>query len=346
MATTIGSGGVQYPTSASNPGSPVAGQVYWNTTQKELRQYDGEQWQQVGIGDGGFKYRTVITGSYVMCGYKSGTPYNNANKMVHSTDVMTNLGNTMAYATSYSGGAPSRTKSWVFGANGAHTTANANVISLNHATDTGNAYNSANNMNTSRNDAGFAFKETEYCHITSNTTSTKFNFTTETAAAGLTGIIANGTVDGVQALCDQNAAHLYGNATGQQLVFATDTLGADRLEASAWVGANNQQKPINSKDRKGYIGNEGTYNGGLNYRVLDLNTNTLARTVTRPLQNSGEENFDMGQEHQYCMGMYDGAQNNRGHKFFYTTDTGYELGAGSVRTGIPGGSSGICGWKG
>jgi hypothetical protein len=346
MATTIGGGGVNYPTASSNPGSPVAGQVYWNTTQKELRQYDGEQWQQVGIGDGGFKYRTVITASYVMCGYKSGTPYNNANRMVHSTDVCTNLGNTMAYATSYSGGAPSRTKSWVFGANGAHTTANANVISLNHATDTGNSYNSANNMNTSRNDAGYAFKETEYCHITSNTTSTKFNFTTETAAAGLTGLIANGTVDGVQALCDQNKAHLYGNATGQQLVFATDTVGSDRLEASAWVGANNQQKPINSKDRKGYIGNEGTYNAGYNYRVYDLNTNTLARTVTRPLQNSGEENFDMGQEHQYCMGMYDGAQNNRGHKFFYTTDTGYELGSGSVRTGIPGGSSGICGWKG
>ena len=162
----------------------------------------------------------------------------------------------------------------------------------------------------------------------------------------ITGVIANGTVADVQALCDQNKAHLYGDGTGQQLVFATDTVGADRLEASAWVGANNQQKPINSKDRKGYIGNEGTYNAGYNYRVYDLNTNTLSRTVTRPLQNSGEENFDMGQEHQYCMGMYDGAQNNRGHKFFYTTDTGYELGAGSVRTGIPGGSSGICGWKG
>ena len=60
----------------------------------------------------------------------------------------------------------------------------------------------------------------------------------------------------------------------------------------------------------------------------------------------GEENYDMGQEHQYCMGQYDGAQNNRGHKFFYTTDTGYELGSGSVRTGIPGGSSGSCGWRG
>ncbi len=347
MATTIGSGGVNYPTASSNPGSPVAGQVYWNTTQKELRQYDGEQWQQVGIGDGGFKYRTVITSSYVMCGYKSGTPYNNANRMTHSTDVCTNLGNVMAYATSYSCGAPSRTKSWVFGAAGANSVATTQVIALIHATDTGQAYNSSNNMNASRNDAGAAFKEEQYCHITSGGSSTKFNFTTETGPAGFTsGIIADGTGGGVQALCDQNKAHLYGNATGQQLVFATDTVGADRLEAGAWVGANNQQKPINSKDRKGYIGNEGTYNGGYNFRVYDLNTNVLSRTVTRPMGNSGEENYDMGQEHQYCLGMYDGAQNNRGHKFFYTTDTGYELGAGSVRTGIPGGSSGICGWKG
>ena len=346
MATILTSTGVKYPQLSSNPSSPVAGQVYWNTTQKELRQYDGQYWQQVGIGDGGFKYRTVITASYVMCGYKSGTPYNNANRMVHSTDVCTNLGNTMAYSTSYSTGAPSTTKSWVFGAVNTHSSANANVIALNHATDAGLAHNSANNMNVARNDAGAAFKETYYCHITSDTTSTKFNFTSETAAAGFTGIIANGTGSGVQALCDQNKAHLYGNGTGQSLVFATDTVGADRLEGAAWNGVNNQQKPINSKDRKGYIGNEGTYNGGYNYRNYDMIANVQNRTVTRPLANSGEENFDMGQEHQYCMGMYDGAQNNRGHKFFYTTDTGYELGSGSVRTGIPGGSSGICGWKG
>jgi hypothetical protein len=72
----------------------------------------------------------------------------------------------------------------------------------------------------------------------------------------------------------------------------------------------------------------------------------LARTVPKVMTNMGEENYDMGQEHQYCLGQYDGAQNNRGHKFFYTTDTGYELGSGSVRTGVPGGSSGSCGWRG
>jgi hypothetical protein len=73
---------------------------------------------------------------------------------------------------------------------------------------------------------------------------------------------------------------------------------------------------------------------------------THERTVARVLTNSGEENFDMGQDHQYCMGMYDGAQNNRGHKWFYSSDSGYELGAGSIRTGVPGGSSAGCVWKG
>jgi hypothetical protein len=54
----------------------------------------------------------------------------------------------------------------------------------------------------------------------------------------------------------------------------------------------------------------------------------------------------MGQGWQYMMGMYDGAQNNRGWKFNYTTEAGSELGSGSVRTGVPGGSSGHCVWKG
>jgi len=44
------------------------------------------------------------------------------------------------------------------------------------------------------------------------------------------------------------------------------------------------------------------------------------------------------------MGMYDGAQNNRGWRFSYSTDSGYELSTGQVRTGVPGGSSGYCTW--
>lgn len=345
--TKITGDGIELYSSSSNPSNPVVGQVYYNSSDKEMRQWDGYTWQQVAVGDGGFKYRTVITTSYVMCGYKSGTPYNNVNRMVHSTDVCSNLGNLMAYTASYSGGAPGLTKAWVFSAANAHATASVNCIALNMTTEAGIAYSSNNNMGSARNDAGYAFKETEYCHVTSDNDSDKFNFTTETCSVGFSsGIINNGTGGGVQALCDQHYAHLYGDSTGQTLAFATDTIANDRLEAAAWNGINNQQKPQNTKNRKGYTGNEGTYNGGYNYRVYDMNTNALARTVARPVTNSGEENFDMGQETSYMLGCYDGAQNNRGQKFYHTTDSGYELGTGSVRTGIPGGSSGICGWKG
>jgi hypothetical protein len=75
-------------------------------------------------------------------------------------------------------------------------------------------------------------------------------------------------------------------------------------------------------------------------------TDTNIGTVAKPMANTGEENYDMGQDHQYAMGSYDGLQNNRGHKFSYATDSGVELGSGSIRTGVPGGSSGHCVWKG
>ena len=92
------------------------------------------------------------------------------------------------------------------------------------------------------------------------------------------------------------------------------------------------------------MGNEGTYNAGYNLRHYTSATDSYY-TISKPIGNSGEENFDMGQNWQYMMGMYDGAQNNRGWKFTYASDSGYELGSGSVRTGVPGGSSGHCFFK-
>jgi hypothetical protein len=110
------------------------------------------------------------------------------------------------------------------------------------------------------------------------------------------------------------------------------------------VQTNGQQKGISSKWGKGYMGNEGTYNEGYNLRRYVAATDSYW-TVSKPVGNSGEENFDMGQNWQYMMGMYNGAQNNVGWKFTYSSDTGYELGSGSVRTGVPGGSSGHGFWK-
>lgn len=346
-STVLDGNGIATPNLASDPASPVIGQVYYNTTKGHLRQWNGTSWQQVAIGDTGFKYRTIITTGYVLGGYKDTSPWKNVNRMVHATDVCTNLGDQLAYSASYIQGAPSKTKAWVFCAANAHSVASVNSVAMNMATESAIAYSSSNNMSTARQDAGVAFKENEYVHICSQSNTDKFNFTTEVSALSGLSTIANGLGGGVQAITSDKEALLYGDGTSIAIQFATDTTSADRTQTTTAVaGANNQQKAINSKLYKGYAGNEGTYNGGYNFRRTDMTTNTTQGTVAKVEGNTGEENFDMGQDQQYMLGNYNGAQTNNGHKFFYATDAGFTLGAGSVRTGVPGGSSGATGWKG
>jgi len=245
MATTMTGDGIQFPVYSSAPSNPVTGQVYFDTTKKSMRQWNGTTWNQVAVGDSGFKYRQIITTSYVMGGYKDGTPWKNVNRMVHSTDVMTNLGDQMVFSASYIQAAPSLTKGWLFCAANAHSTASANVIAFNFATETGLAHNSGNNMSTARQDAGVAFKEHQYVHVLSNTTTDKFNFTTETSALSGLSIRANGTGAGVQAVVDENHALIYGDNTGQSIQYSPDSTSTDRVVTGPAAGNNNQQKAIN-----------------------------------------------------------------------------------------------------
>ena len=74
-------------------------------------------------------------------------------------------------------------------------------------------------------------------------------------------------------------------------------------------------------------------------------TDTNIGNVSKPQPNCGEENFTMGQDHQYMLGNYDGVQNNENWKFVYSTDTGTANVAGLSPTAHAGQSSGNCGWR-
>ena len=60
------------------------------------------------------------------------------------------------------------------------------------------------------------------------------------------------------------------------------------------------------------------------------------------VRSYGEENFEMGQDHGYMMGQFDGQQNNHTTKWDYTTDVETNMGATTRPKGHYGQSSGGC----
>jgi len=281
-----------------------------------------------------------------MCGYKDGNPWKSVHKTVASTDQTANLGDKMGTPASYTSGGCSLKLCFMWGASTSHPGTSTNTTCMNMFTDTEYTPTSAMHMVQSRNDCGTVFKEHDFAWISGGGSSNvdKFNYHNETmATSSISGGINNGAD---QAACsgfsDQHYGYWWVNAatSSQKVTFATDTF----TSSSQWA-ANGQQKGISSKVRKGMGGNEGSYNGGYNLRKWNLVSDTNYGTMAKPQTNCGEENFTMGQDHQYMLGNYDGAQNNENWKIYYATDTGTANVAGLSPTAHAGQSSGACAWR-
>ena len=343
---------------STRPASPVDGQVIYNTSTNRMEIYDSGLWKNVvdmETGSGrAFLYRQIITTGYVMGGYKDSSPWKNVNRLSHTTDVATNLGDLLTYGGAYTKGCVNLTKGFLWSTDDSWPGASATTSAFNLATETNAGLNANWNMTTGRQDMTNIWKEWYYAWTVGGggTSMDMFNMTTEVmsaASVSYTNSDAGGGTDGSGSFVGETNAFAYNNSTGTKFTFAnaTDSSIAVGSTNTSVRGVHGQQKGISSKVGKGYAGGNGSWNGGYVLRRWNLTTETSAGAdVNKPVTNSGEENFDMGQERQYMHGCYDGAQNNRGWKFTYATDSGVELGAGSVRTGVPGGSSGCCVWKG
>jgi len=330
----------------------AVGYVIFNTDRNCLETWTGSRWEPVG-SEMPFLYRQIITKGYVGGGYKSSSPWTNVNRMAHATDVMTDLGNLLQYAGAYTSGFCNRFKAFLWGADNTWPGTSTQTAHFDLVNETSMAANTSYNMTTARNDSGTCFKEHEAAFIVGggSTQIDHFNGMTETMSAANTAWVTGGTGSssyqyGVTTLSDEHMSVINAtdNGTCQELSHATAvTLNIIDI-AGTGISNNGQQKGICSKLGRGWAGHQGGYNGGYTLRRWNFSTQTSLGTVDKPIGNSGEENFDMGQAHQYCHGNYDGAQNNRSWKFYYSTESGSELGTGSVRTGVPGGSSGHCYW--
>jgi len=295
----------------------------------------------------GFKYRQIINYAYTMCGYKSSSPWKSVHKTVVTTDQTTNLGDKMGTPASYTAGGCNLRLCFMFGASTSFPGASTNTTCMNMFTDTEYTPTSAMHMVQSRNDCGVVFKEHDFAWICGggSTNVDKFNYHNETMATssmagGINGSWAQSALSGFS---DQHYGYWYHQAASQKITYASDTFTASTQWGSTATNGG-QQKGISSKLRYAYCGNEGGYNGGYNLRRWFLVTDTNLGTFAKPQPNCGEENFTMGQNHQYMLGNYDGAQNNESWKIVYATDTG-SLPAGLSPTAHAGQSSGHCAWR-
>lgn len=286
-----------------------------------------------------FKYRQIINYAYVGCGYKNGSPWKNVHKTVVSTDQTTNLGTLMQYAAAYTSGVCSLNIFYMWATFDGFPGNTVQTSAMNMFTESSYTLTSAMNMIDSRDDCATVHQEHDRCWISGggNASIDRFNMWTETMATST----LSGGLGGFLASFSDQYYGFWGNEGGtQKVTFATETPASHTT-----FFVHSQQKGISSKMRKGYCGNEGDYAGGYNLRRWYFPTDTNIGNVAKPDTNCGEENFTLGQDWQYMLGQYNGAQNNNSWKFYYATDNGTANPAGLSPTAQAGQSSGHCGWR-
>ena len=286
-----------------------------------------------------FKYRQIINYAYVGCGYKNGSPWKNVHKTVVSTDQTTNLGTLMQYAAAYTSGVCSLNIFYMWATFDGFPGNTVQTSAMNMFTESSYTLTSAMNMIDARDDCATVHQEHDRCWISGggNASIDRFNMWTETMATST----LSGGLSGFLASFSDQYYGFWGNEGGtQKVTFATETPASHTT-----YFVHSQQKGISSKMRKGYCGNEGDYAGGYNLRRWYFPTDTNIGNVAKPDTNCGEENFTLGQDWQYMLGQYNGAQNNNSWKFYYATDNGTANPAGLSPTAQAGQSSGHCGWR-
>jgi hypothetical protein len=277
-----------------------------------------------------FLYRQIITRNYMVGGYQNGSLWSNANRVLHSNDTSTNLGDGCVDNYHYKSGGCSDNVGYIFNNSAAtkfnlRTEAKMTTLSGGAA-----ANNSGSATNADRTKIYTAGEGVGYMQ--------RFTISNETFAniGGASwsghGCAIQGELIGVWWSTDTSTA---------KVIFSNETVSS----ADVRIGQHGQQKGLSGKIGYGYGGAQGDYAGGYTFNKANFANSTTvssAGTATKPCSNSGEENYGIGQTKGYLVGLYDGAQNNRAGTLVFSTDTATEIN-GSLSPGGHGGcSSGHC----
>jgi len=338
--TTInGTGALVLPKGTTAQRVTGNGSIRYNTDTNSLETYNANNanWSTRTIP---FKERTIITNTYTQGGYKGSTAWNTCNRTYHATDTSIQVNN-VERSHNYQWGANSRHIAYVFGAGNGHAVSSNVVTAYNMHTESFFTSGFTRNVARSRHLFGGVFDEHYRAYINGEDSRIEeFNMVTGT----LLGDVGTATWSGgnVWGMSGENFGILYNGGSSYTYNFATRTgFGRGGTQPSS----SHQQKSVQSKIGYGWAGNEGSYRGGNNLRRTNMITNSTSGTISKPVTNCGEENFTMGQDHQYMLGQYNGLQNNISWRFNYGSESGFQGGSSMQPKGQAGQSSATCNWR-
>lgn len=327
--------------SGQRPGND-SGRMRYNTDSNVVEYYTSRTldagWKQLTIP---FLARTIITNAYIQGGYQNAAAWNNINRTIVATDTTYNLGDgSIEAAFNYQWGACSKDYAYVFGAGGGHAISSNYTIAYNMRTEQ-QATDITRSLALSRHTFGGIFQEHYYSWFSGGADGRieEYNLTTKTLVGTITPTSFSGATWGMS---HENYGLFYTSEAANTFTFATRT---NASRGGTAPSAHHQQKSVNSKGTYAWAGNEGSYAGGNVMRRTNWTTNSTSGTVPKPVQNSGEENFTMGQDHQYMLGMFNGAQNNISWKFMYASESGAQGASSLEPKGKGGASSAVCSWR-
>ena len=306
-----------------------------------------------------YYYRQILSTGYSIAGYKSSTPWKNVNRFPMATEITISLGDELTYAVNYHGGTCGPDKSYIMGCNssgGMQATGSLTQI-YNMRTEVGSVgYTSSYTRGAaavwSGNDG---FQAAAYTaggfQGTGANVIEKMPYSTETAAtisATLTNTTGfwnaiTGSTETFAAIIGASASAFDGTSvTGSNFfTYSTDTIST----ASVNISNGAQEKVLSSKLNRVYGGSGGGTGGSSNF-VKTVWSDLTQFTIACGYGNKGEENYIMGQDKGYCVGLYTGsAQVNDAFVMIYATDTSVTANYGLQRKATTGSSSGNYGYR-
>lgn len=332
------------------PSSPSNGTLYVSEN-GSIYVYDGS-WTTKGDTQGTnpfqanpFKYRSIYTHGFVAGGYKDSTPWRNINKTSHPTDVTTNLGDLLDQAAAYTMGSYNDYSMFVYATATTWPGTGTYTSSFSMVTQTGRTHDTNWDLKSSAGnygDVGVILNNnlTLAWILSDQTNIDKHNLATEIMLVSGSGGSAGTAGDYVCTWQGENygwVKHSNSGNRNHKILFSTETWSAGGLT----VGTDGWGKALSTKDGWAYVKNGGNTTASI-YKVSDSTGSNLRTDLTAPDGAAGEENYETGQIHSYCLGHYNGAQNNNTYKVVHATDTLTTMGSTTQPKGHDGMSSAAC----